>query len=142
MNKTFYDTVHLQSKWYIINAQRKTLGRLATQIALILIGKNEVIYTPQLNHKNYIIIINAQKINLTGNKHKQKVYFKHSGQPGGLKIKTFKELKHKTPNKILEIAIQNMLPKNKLGKQLVKNLKVYSSNTHPHIAQKPTLLNL
>lgn len=142
MNKTFNKKLDQQSKWYIINAQGKTLGRLATQVVLILTGKNKLTYDPHSNHQSYIIIINAQEIYVTGNKHKQKVYLRHSGQPGGLKIQTFEELKNKAPNKILTMAIQNMLPKNKLGMQLLKNLKVYSSNTHPHIAQKPTSLNL
>nr|YP_009296528.1 ribosomal protein L13 [Thorea hispida]AOM65463.1 ribosomal protein L13 [Thorea hispida]ARX95832.1 50S ribosomal protein L13 [Thorea hispida]UNJ79118.1 ribosomal protein L13 [Thorea hispida] len=142
MNRTFNKKLHYKSKWYLINAQGKTLGRLATQVASMLIGKNAVTYAPQLNHQNHIIIINSKEIHVTGNKHQQKIYLRHSGKPGGLRVQTFEELKNKSPNKILKIAIHNMLPKNRLGKQLFKNLKIYSSNTHPHIAQKPTSLNL
>lgn len=139
MNRT-YIPKNIEKKkttWYIIDAKNKNLGRLSTQVALILKGKDEKIYTPYINPKKYIIIINAKDIYLTGQKKYQKIYRKHSGQPGGLKIKTFKELYQISPGKIIEKSIKGMLPKNSLGRQLFTQLKVYEKNQHPHTAQKP-----
>lgn len=142
MNKTFYYTLNQKPKWFIINAEGKILGRLATQVTTLLRGKHLTTYSPHINHKNCIIIINAKDIVVTGNKSKQKIYLQHSGQPGGLKIQKFEELQNIAPHKVLKIAIQNMLPKNKLGRRIFRNLRVYSNNIHPHIAQKPTSINL
>lgn len=142
MNKTFIPIPNKKTRWYLVNAEGKTLGRLATQIITILKGKNDIIYAPFLNSNHYIIIINAKNIKVTGNKISQKTYNRHSGQPGGLKVRTFEQLQQKLPHKILETAIYKMLPKSKLGKKLFKNIKVYSENTHPHTAQKPILFHL
>lgn len=126
-----------KAKWYIVDAQEKNLGRLSTKIVSILQGKNSRLYTPHVNPIQYIVVINAQYINLTGQKKYQKVYKRHSGRPGGLKITTFAEMHKKSPGKILEKSIKGMLPKNTLGKQLFSQLKIYSGSNHPHMAQQP-----
>ena len=132
-----HETIN-NTKWYIVDAKEQNLGRLSTQIVSILQGKNSKLYTPHVNPMHYIVIINAKHINLTGQKKYQKVYKRHSGRPGGLKITTFTEMYQKSPNKILENSIKGMLPKTTLGKQLFRQLKIYSENNHPHIAQQPT----
>lgn len=126
-----------QDKWYLINAKGKTLGRLSTQIANILRGKTNPYYSPSYHCKDHIIIINAKDIQVTGHKKSQKLYYKHSGRPGGLKIETFEDLQKRLPNRIIETAVRKMLPKSNLGRQIFKNLKVYSNNEHPHQAQNP-----
>lgn len=141
MNRT-YIPQNKENRWYIVDAKNKNLGRLSSQIALILKGKNEISYTPYINPKTYIIIINAKYIYLTGQKKYQKVYKKHSGRPGGLKITTFKELYAKCPSRIIEKSVKGMLPKNSLGRQLFAQLKVYSVEQHPHDAQQPKTLIL
>ena len=128
--------------WYLIDAQQKTLGRLATYVGQLLQGKQTVSYLPYLDNGNYIIIINAQKIRVTGDKVNKKMYYKHSGKPGQLKQKTFLELQYSFPQEIIKIAIKGMLPKNLLSKQLLKKLKIYPTETHPHTAQKPQFLEI
>lgn len=127
-------------KWYLINAKDQTLGRLATLIATIIRGKHKAGYAPNLNQGDYIVVINAKDIRLTGKKAKQKIYYRHSGYPGGLKMESFEKLNSRIPEKIIEKAVKGMLPKSSLGREVFKNLKVYAGNEHPHESQKPELL--
>ncbi len=129
-------------KWYVIDAEGKTLGRLSSQVSKILQGKNKPTYTPSMDTGDFVIIINAEKIHVTGNKLNQKEYHRHSGYPGGFKTTSFKELLEKQPEKILEKAIKGMLPKTILAKQMMRKLKVYAGASHPHDAQKPEKLEI
>jgi large subunit ribosomal protein L13 len=129
-------------KWFIIDATDKTLGRLATKISKILVGKEKASYTPFLDNGDNIIIINAEKISLTGKKELQKEYKNHSGQPGGMRVEILAKLRRRKPEKIIEHAVKGMLPKGSLGRQIYTNLKVYHGSVHPHQAQRPELLNI
>jgi large subunit ribosomal protein L13 len=142
MNKTYRPNPKNQNKWYLIDAQGKNLGRLSTAVANTLRGKKNPEYTPSLDCGNNIIIINTQKIVVTGQKRFQKIYYRHSGRPGGLKTETFEQLQKRSPNKIIEKAVKRMLPKGPLGRQLFKKLKAYPNNIHPHKAQNPTILHI
>ena len=142
MNKTYIPKTKEKQKWYLINAKNHHLGRLSSQIANILIGKNNITYTPHINHKIYIVITNTKYINVTGQKKLQKVYRRHSGRPGGLKIETFEQLNQRIPSRIIEKAIKGMLPKGPLGRKLFTQLKIYTENNHPHEAQKLEILSL
>jgi len=133
---------YVTKKWYVINAENKTLGRLATKISTILTGKKKISYTPFLETGDNVIIINAEKITISGNKSIQKLYRNHSGRPGGMRIETFSKLQQRRPEKIIEHAVKGMLPKNALGRKIYTNLKIYKGITHPHEAQTPELLNL
>lgn len=128
--------------WYVVDAAGKTLGRLASQIAIRLRGKHKPEYTRHVDTGDFIVVINAEKIRVTGNKTKNKVYYSHSGYPGGVKAVTFEKLLAKHPTRILEIAIKGMLPKNPLGRAMYRKLKVYAGTDHPHTAQQPQTLNL
>ena len=130
------------SKWYKIDATGYVLGRLSTEISTLLVGKNTTNYTPFLASNNYVIIVNAEKIQVTGNKERQKLYRRHSGYPGGMKIRTYREQKEKRPEVILEKAVKGMLPKGPLGRKMFSNLKVYTGPNHPHIAQEPELIEV
>nr|YP_009396867.1 ribosomal protein L13 [Ophidocladus simpliciusculus]ARW66053.1 ribosomal protein L13 [Ophidocladus simpliciusculus] len=141
-NKTTGAIKDTKLDWYIIDATDSNLGRLSSKIVYLLMGKNNINYLPHNNTNISIIIINSKKIKVTGKKNKQKTYKRHSGRPGGLKIKPFNKLQEKQPNKIIEHAIKGMLPKNTLGKKIFKKLKVYSGNEHPHQSQKPVYLNI
>lgn len=141
MKKTFIDSENLTiKKWYLIDASDKTLGRLATQVSVILMGKNKRNYTPFLQNGNCVIITNAEKIKVTGKKDKTKIYRRHSGRPGGMKIQKFENLIEDKPEFIIEKAVKGMLPKGSRGNQLYRNLKVYKGNTHPHQAQQPEII--
>jgi large subunit ribosomal protein L13 len=129
-------------KWYLIDADGKILGRLASQIAKRIMGKTSPRYTPYTDSGDNIVVINAEKIKMTGKREELKVYKTHSRYPGGQKIKSFKELKISNPEKIITLAVKRMLPKTKLGNRLVHKLKVYKGSEHPHIAQKPAELNI
>lgn len=129
-------------KWYKIDATGYVLGRLSTEISTLLVGKNTTNYTPFLASNNYVIIVNAEKIQVTGNKERQKLYRRHSGYPGGMKIRTYREQKEKRPEVILEKAVKGMLPKGPLGRRMFSNLKVYTGPNHPHIAQEPELIEV
>lgn len=129
-------------KWYIINAKNQNLGRLSCKITQLLIGKSAHTYIPYLKNSINIIIINSKLIKITGKKRQQKQYKRHSGKPGGLKIENFQQLNQRIPNRIIEKAIKGMLPKNTLGRNLFKQLKIYPNDIHPHSAQKPILLTL
>ena len=144
INKTYISKINNQnqSKWYIIDAKEQKLGRICTIIATILKGKNQLNYTPNINHKTNIIVINSQLVQVTGQKRFQKLYKRHSGRPGGLKTERFNELQHRIPNRIIEKAVKGMLPKGPLGRKLFTQLKVYASSNHPHKAQKPNLITI
>lgn len=143
MKNTFLPTQNnLQSKkWYIIDAQNHTLGRLSTQITQILIGKHKSSYTYNLDTGDYVVVINANKINITGKKATTKLYRNHSGRPGGMKIQTFTEIKNIKSEKLIEKSVKGMLPNGILGRLMYKKLKIYSGHDHPHIAQQPILVN-
>ena len=140
MNKTYIKKNSHNSQWFCINAQNKTLGRISTQIASNLKNKYSIHYTPYEVSPSYIIVINADQIKVSGQKKYQKIYKRHSGRPGGLKKETFIQLKNRLPERILEIAVKGMLPKNALGRRLFTHLKVYAGPYHPHQAQKPISL--
>ncbi len=129
-------------KWYVIDAKDKVLGRLSTRVADILRGKNKVVYTPHVDTGDYVIIINADKIKLTGNKWKDKVYHTHSGYLGGLKSITAQDLIRKDPQKLLVHSVKGMLPKNKLNRQIISKLKVCAGSDHKYEAQKPEVLEI
>jgi large subunit ribosomal protein L13 len=143
MNKTPLPTTEsLEQKWYVIDAANQRLGRLASEIACILRGKNKPTFTPHLDTGDYVIVINAEKIAVTGKKRQQKLYRRHSGRPGGMKIETFEHLQARIPERIVEQAVKGMLPKNSLGRQLFTKLKVYAGPSHPHQAQQPEVLEV
>jgi large subunit ribosomal protein L13 len=128
--------------WYLINAEEKVLGRIATHIANVLRGKNKPTFTPSVDTGDFVIVVNANKIALTGNKLNDKMYYSHSGYPGGIKSINAGKLLEKKPADIIKKAVKGMLPKNKLGAHMLKKLKVYSGSEHPHKAQQPKALNL
>lgn len=127
----------VERKWYVIDAEDKTLGKIASEVASILRGKKKPIYTPHVDTGDYVIVINAEKIRVTGKKEEQKIYKSHSGYPGGLKETTLRELRAKKPEEIIRHAVKGMMPKGKLGRQMFKKLKVYAGPEHPHTAQNP-----
>ena len=129
-------------KWYVIDAEGKTLGKLAVEAAMILRGKKKPIYTPHIDTGDYVIVINAEKVCVTGKKESDKIYKHHSGYPGGLKETPLKELRAKQPEEIIRHAVKGMMPKGKLGRQMFKKLKVYAGPEHPHAAQQPEKLEL
>jgi large subunit ribosomal protein L13 len=132
----------LEHNWYLIDAADQRLGRLASEVAMLLRGKRKPEYTPHLDTGDFVIVINAEKIAVTGKKRTQKVYRCHSGRPGGMKTETFAKLQQRIPERIIEQAIKGMLPKCSLGRQLFTKLKVYAGPDHPHAAQKPQVLIL
>lgn len=132
----------LNQKWYVVDAADQRLGRLASEVAQILRGKNKAEFTPHMDTGDFVIVINAEKIVVTGRKPDQKLYRRHSGRPGGMKVETFNQLQHRIPERIVEKAIKGMLPKNALGRQLFTKLKVYSGSAHPHAAQQPEILTI
>lgn len=131
-----------QKTWYLIDAENKILGRVASEVSKILMGKNEKTFTPFLDCGNYVVIINADKIQVSGQKSSQKLYRRHSGRPGGMKTETFTELQNRIPERIVEKAVKGMLPKGPLGREMYRKLKVYSGTSHPHEVQTPVLLEL
>ena len=137
MNKTQVPALNTNSIWYVIDAKDQNLGRMSTHISNILRGKNKPSYTPYLDTGDYVIVINSAQVSVSGNKTNQKLYRRHSGQPGGLKIETFEQLQTRLPNRIIEKSVKGMLPKGPLGRKLFTKLKVYSGPFHPHNAQKP-----
>ena len=143
MNKTKIPSVDsINRQWYLVDAENQTLGRLATEVASVLRGKNKPNFTPHLDTGDFVVVINAEKIQVTGKKAEQKLYRRHSGRPGGMKVETFKALQSRIPERIVEKAIKGMLPHTRLGRQLFTKLKVYKGSDHPHSAQEPTILNL
>lgn len=132
----------IQRKWYVVDATDKVLGRLASEVAAILRGKNKPIFTPNLDTGDYVIVINADKIRVTGDKNKKKIYKKHTGYPGGLRTTTFEELMARKPERAIELAVKGMLPKNRLGRDMYRKLRVYAGEDHGHEAQQPESIDL
>lgn len=132
----------LEQNWFVIDAEGQRLGRLATEIAMILRGKNKPTYSPHMDTGDFVIVVNAEKVVVTGKKSSQKLYRRHSGRPGGMKTETFANLQTRLPERILEKAVKGMLPKNSLGRKLFTKLKVYAGENHPHQAQKPQSLTI
>ncbi|MEB7801700.1 50S ribosomal protein L13 [Staphylococcus xylosus] len=138
MRQTFIaNESNIERKWYVIDAEDKTLGRLSSEVAAILRGKNKVTYTPHVDTGDYVIIVNASKIHFTGNKERDKMYYRHSNHPGGIKSVSAGELKANNPERLLENSIKGMLPSTRLGEKQGKKLFVYGGAEHPHAAQQP-----
>ncbi|HIK09559.1 MAG TPA: 50S ribosomal protein L13 [Oscillatoriaceae cyanobacterium M33_DOE_052] len=143
MNKTYVPSLDsIEPTWYVVDATNQRLGRLASEIAKILRGKNKPTYTPYMDTGDFVIVINAEKVAVTGKKRSQKLYRRHSGRPGGMKTETFAQLQGRIPERIVEQAVRGMLPKNSLGRKLFTKLKVYAGADHPHAAQQPELLQI
>ena len=142
MKTKSYKNTDIEKKWLLLDASNKTLGRLSTKISSILMGKNKAQYTPHNDLGDYIVVINAEKVKVTGNKDIQKKYYRHSGYPGGLKSSTFSEIIEKNPEDIILKAVKGMLPKNKLSNSMISKLKVYKGENHPHIGQNPYKIEL
>lgn len=141
--RTFSPTPEdIQREWWVVDAQGQTLGRLASRIAIILRGKHKPTYTPHMDMGDYVVVINAEKIHVTGRRLDQKLYYRHSGYPGGLRSLTLRQMLNKQPERVLELAVRGMLPKNRLGRQMYKKLRVYTGDTHPHEAQQPKELEV
>ena len=142
MKTKSYKNTDLEKKWLLLDASDKTLGRLSTKVAFILMGKDKAQYTPNSDLGDYVVIINAEKIKITGNKDTQKNYYRHTGYPGGLKSTSFLDMIEKKPEEIIFKAVQGMLPKNKLSKTMISKLKVYEGENHPHVGQNPIKIEL
>ena len=142
MRTESYKRTDIEESWIILDAKGKTLGRFASKIADILSGKNKPEYTPNADLGDYVIVINAGAINVTGKKLDQKIYYRHSGYPGGIKSRSLRKVIEETPTEAVKSAVKGMLPKSKLGRQMFTKLKVYIDENHPHSAQKPITLEL
>jgi large subunit ribosomal protein L13 len=132
----------IEREWYVVDAEGQTLGRLASRIAPILKGKHKPIYTPHLDCGDFVVVVNAEKVRVTGRKLDQKMYYRHSGYPGGLTSIALRDQLARHPERVLQAAVKGMLPKNKLGRRMMKKLKVYAGDSHPHQAQTPKPLEL
>lgn len=130
----------IERKWYVVDASQYTLGRLSAQVASVLRGKNKAIFTPHIDTGDYVIVINADKVKVTGKKLDQKIYYNHSDYPGGMRETTLREMMAKKPEKVVELAVKGMLPKGPLGRSMITKLHVYTGAEHPHAAQKPEVL--
>lgn len=137
----FIKTEDADRKWYIVDANDQVLGRLASNIATIIRGKHKPIFTPNMDTGDFVVVINAEKVKLTGKRTFDKTYFSHSGYPGGVKTISITEMLQKKPEFVIENAVKGMLPKNRLGRKLIKKLKVYAGENHPHDAQQPETLS-
>ena len=133
---------NVQREWYVVDATGQTLGRLAAQIAHVLRGKHKPIYSPSIDAGDYVVVVNAEKIRVTGRKLDKKIYYRYSGYPGGLKEITLRDLLRKHPTRVIEHAVRGMLPRNRLGRRMFRKLKVYAGPDHPHAAQQPSPLEL
>ena len=142
MKTKSYKSTDLDKKWLLLDARDETLGRLSSKIASILMGKNKAQYTPHNDLGDYVVVVNAEKIRVTGNKDIQKKYYKHTGYPGGLKSSTFSEIIEKNPENVILKAVKGMLPKNKLSNSMISKLKVYEGDNHPHAGQNPIKIEL
>ncbi len=141
--KTFVAKEHeIEKRWHLVDARDKVLGRLASEIATILRGKNKPVFTPHMDAGDYVVLINADKVILTGNKLEKKIYYRHSGYVGGLKKTTAKEMLQKRPENLIRLAVKGMLPKNSLGRRQLTKLKIYAGPDHPHQAQRPEKLEI
>ena len=138
----FIKTEDADRKWYIVDANDMVLGRLATKVARMIRGKNKPVFTPNTDTGDFVIIVNADKVRVTGKRELKKSYFTHSGYPGGGKSRAYSDIMQKNPAFVIQNAVKGMLPKNKLGRQLIKKLKVYTGENHPHAAQKPEAITL
>jgi large subunit ribosomal protein L13 len=132
----------IERNWYVVDATGLTLGRMATQIATILRGKHKPIFTPHVDCGDFVVVVNAEKIHVTGNRLDDKMYHRHSGYPGGLHSKTLRQMLDQHPDRVIELAVKRMLPKNNLGRQMLKKLRVYAGPEHPHEAQQPESLEI
>lgn len=132
----------IDRRWYIVDAEGQTLGRLATQIATVLRGKHKPTYTPNMDVGDYVIVVNAEKIHVTGGKRDKKLYYRHSGYPGGFRQTVFKDMIEKHPERVIEKAVKGMVPRTSLGAQQLRKLKVYAGPNHPHASQQPTTLDV
>ena len=132
----------IKNNWYLVDAEGKILGRLASKIAQVLSGKNKPIYTPFLDTGDFVVVINAKKVKVTGNKEKKKIYYHYSGYPGGMKEIVYEKLLEKKPAVIIQKAVKGMLPKSKLGRKMIKKLKIYAGTEHRHHAQNPQKIDL
>lgn len=143
MTKTYLASPKTAVKnWHVVNAAGQVLGRLATRVATVLMGKNKATYTPHIDVGDYVVVVNADKVRVTGRKADQKIYYRHSGFPGGLYARTFREQMGRDSTKVIRLAVRNMLPKNKLSRNRLTKLKVYAGELHPHEAQMPKALEL
>jgi large subunit ribosomal protein L13 len=142
MKTLFARENEVKKKWHLVDADGMVVGRLATRVASILRGKNKPVFTPHADTGDFVVIINAERARLTGNKLENKTYYRHSGYPGGIKKRVAKDLMKDAPEEIIISAVRGMLPKNRLGRQQIKKLKVYRGAEHPHAAQKPEALDL
>ena len=142
METKSYKSGNVEKNWHLVDAQDKVLGRLAVKIATILSGKNKAQYSPNADLGDFVVVVNAEKVKVTGSKFSQKNYYHHTGYPGGLKTKSFEKMQKDSPEKIIEKAVKGMLPKNKLANQIIKKLKVYSGSAHPHTGQQPKELSI
>lgn len=141
--KTFMaNPANIERKWFVVDAEGKTLGRLAVEVAKVLRGKNKPTYTPHVDTGDHVIVVNAEKVVLTGKKLEQKTYFRHSGYPGGTTFTTAGKMLATKPERVVEAAVKGMLPKNSLGRQMFRKLNVYAGPNHPHSAQQPEVLEL
>jgi large subunit ribosomal protein L13 len=136
------DIAEMNRKWYVIDASGATLGRMATSIAYLLTGKNKPVYTPHIDMGDHVVVINADKVNLTGAKFDSKIYYRYSNYPGGMKSMTARKKLEKHPDSFIIDAVKGMMPKTKMGRQMLSKLKVYTGEDHPHQAQKPETVNL
>ena len=130
----------VEKKWYLIDAENKTLGRLASKVAKLLRGKEKAVFTPHIDVGDFVVVINAGKVRMTGQRETVKTYFRYSGYPGGAKVVPYKDLIRRNPSFVIEHAVKGMLPHNRLGRRILKKLKVYEGSEHPHTAQKPELV--
>jgi large subunit ribosomal protein L13 len=138
----FTSTSEVKAKWYVVDANGKILGRMASEIAKIIRGKNDPKFTPNADTGDFVVVINAEKVKMTGKRENLKTYLRHSTYPGGQKTTSFKEMIAKHPDKVIRYAVRGMLPKTKLGNKLINKLKVYAGDTHPHASQNPQLINI
>ena len=142
METTSIRAEEITRDWYLVDADNQTLGRLASRVAQILRGKNKPYFTPHMDMGDFVVIINAEKVKVTGNKEADKTYFRHSGYPGGITEVNLKSVRQKHPEKIITNAVKGMLPHNRLGRKLLKHLKIYATEVHPHTAQQPQAITL
>jgi len=142
METTSIRAEEITRDWYLVDADNQTLGRLASRVAQILRGKNKPYFTPHMDMGDFVVIINAEKVKVTGNKEADKTYFRHSGYPGGITEVNLKEVRNKHPEKIITNAVKGMLPHNRLGRKLLTHLKIYTTEVHPHTAQQPQTITL
>ena len=142
MDTFFPREADVEKRWFLVDANEAILGRLATRIAMVLRGKHKPLYTPYLDAGDFIVVVNAEKVKLTGNKIDQKTYERYSGYSGGLKVVNARTMLQKKPEELIRLAVRGMLPKNTLGRRMLKKLKVYKGSEHPHVSQKPEPLEL